>query len=293
MPKKVSLLTDWITIGTAGLTVDGREIPDKWLMEMAESYDPTETYTAVINADHIRYFGSFGQVREVRTSKNSKGEVILQARLEPNLRLMDMASYGQRLFLSMEVDDDFAGTGKAYLIGLALTDTPASRGTQELRFSKAAEHGQFRAEGVEVDANAFSIREQPEEETTSWLKDQLKSLFQAKTKTQPETESAMSEEQVTELLNGQKQLGEAVTKLTEALTKHNHGNEEPPADPPAPPAAEPNGEDTLLSQLKEGQDKLTEAVTKLASTVEDGIKNANPKQFTKGTGAADTEPEVL
>lgn len=156
MPPKVALLTDWVTIGTAGPTVDGRTITDQWLTEMAESYDP-DVYTAVINSEHLLdFYGSFGHVRELRNGKSKDGKVTLEARLEPNVRMLDMNLRGQRLFTSMEVIEDFAGTGKAYLAGLAITDLPASLGTTELRFTRAAKHGQYRAAPVEVDGAVFT-----------------------------------------------------------------------------------------------------------------------------------------
>ena len=36
------LLTDWLTICTAGPTVDGRTIEEKWLTEAAKNYDREE-----------------------------------------------------------------------------------------------------------------------------------------------------------------------------------------------------------------------------------------------------------
>jgi hypothetical protein len=38
----------------------------------------------------------------------------------------------------MEVSTSFADTGKAYLVGLAATDDPASLGTEMLQFSASA-----------------------------------------------------------------------------------------------------------------------------------------------------------
>ena len=46
-----------------------------------------------------------------------------------------MVEKRQKIYTSMEVDLDFADTGEAYLVGLAVTDTPASLGTSMLQFS--------------------------------------------------------------------------------------------------------------------------------------------------------------
>jgi len=50
---------------------------------------------------------------------------------------------GQKVYTSVEIDPKFADTGEAYLVGLAVTDSPASTGTSRLSFSaiqKAPEH---------------------------------------------------------------------------------------------------------------------------------------------------------
>lgn len=130
------LTTDWLTIGTSGPTVDGRKISEQMLLEAAETYDPDE-YQAVISSDHLLWwYGNFGEVSRVRHSTDKKGRTVLQAKIHPNQRLIEMNNQGQRLHTSMELTDDFAGTGKAYLMGLAVTDEPASLGTSALHFSK-------------------------------------------------------------------------------------------------------------------------------------------------------------
>ncbi len=53
---------------------------------------------------------------------------------------MELVKKGQKLFTSMEVSPKFAGYGKAYLVGLAATDNPASLGTEMLTFSASAAH---------------------------------------------------------------------------------------------------------------------------------------------------------
>lgn len=41
----------------------------------------------------------------------------------------------QKIYTSIEVDPNFAKTGEAYLTGLAVTDSPASLGTEVLKFA--------------------------------------------------------------------------------------------------------------------------------------------------------------
>ena len=136
MSAPMQLTTDWITIGTAGPTVDGRNISEQMLLDAAETYDPEE-YTAVISSDHMLWlFGNFGEVYKLRTAQDKKGRTALQAKIHPNRRLIEMNNQGQRMHTSMELNTNFADTGKTYLMGLAVTDEPASLGTTALKFSQ-------------------------------------------------------------------------------------------------------------------------------------------------------------
>jgi len=74
----------------------------------------------------------------------------LEAQLKPNDRLLQLNDQGQKLFSSIEITPNFAGSGKAYLTGLGVTDEPASLGTQELYFSKQTHKNSFYAASVEL-----------------------------------------------------------------------------------------------------------------------------------------------
>lgn len=130
--ERTPLLTDFVCLATAGATVDGREITALQLQEMAESYDP-KTYTANIWPEHNRWW-NFGQVAELQL-REEDGKTKLYGRLAPNIAMIEYNQQGQGLFLSVEIAPNFANTGKAYLIGLAVTDSPASLGTTQLNFS--------------------------------------------------------------------------------------------------------------------------------------------------------------
>lgn len=125
----------WFKVATAGPTVDGREIKEQWLIDMAETYDMDE-YTASIFQDHIGWFGNYGQVTAVKMEKDEKGRICLFNKLKPNKLLLEMNAAGQKLFTSIRVVEDFANTGKAYLMHLAITDEPASLGTEQLSFTQ-------------------------------------------------------------------------------------------------------------------------------------------------------------
>lgn len=137
MPR--SLVSFWKRVATSGPTVDGRVILPQELRDIAETYN-TATYTATIWCDHERWYGSFGTVFAVRLIEGveglAAGQVALEAQLKPNDRLLSLNDQGEKLFTSIEITPDFATTGKAYLTGLAVTDEPASLGTQELYFSR-------------------------------------------------------------------------------------------------------------------------------------------------------------
>lgn len=142
----MSLTTDFVCIGRSGKTVDGREIEPQWLLDAAESYSPT-TYTAMIWPEHFRWWNS-GTVVELKAEEDGD-DVALFARLHPNSQLIQANKEGQRLFTSMELDTDFAGTGKCYLVGLGVTDSPASLGTDQLKFSARTKNSQLFS-GVEL-----------------------------------------------------------------------------------------------------------------------------------------------
>lgn len=170
------LITDFIKIGQAGNTVDGRVIREDWLNDMAETYDP-KTYTALIWPEHMRWSGNYGEVVELKVEKDESGALCLYARLKPNYLLLWQNAAGQKLFYSMEIRPDFAKSGKAYLEGLAVTDSPASLGMESTRFSARKQHpdsifiGNVALEPFEKQAEA------EDEEAPSWFKRCLPFLF--------------------------------------------------------------------------------------------------------------------
>lgn len=140
MPR--TLVSDWKRVATSGKTADGRTIDPQDLRDMANAYDPA-IYTAVIWFEHIRYMGNFGSVVEVKAEDLDGGKVALFAKLSPNDRLLQLNKEAQKLFTSIEIQPEFADTGKPYLRGLAITDDPASLGTEPLHFSRRADTGNY------------------------------------------------------------------------------------------------------------------------------------------------------
>nr|DAQ11812.1 MAG TPA: capsid scaffolding protein [Caudoviricetes sp.] len=134
-------------VGVEGATTDGRTIERAWLEQMAASYNP-QVYTALINLEHIKGytpdspFRRFGTVDKLEAEEITdgplKGKMALYAWITPSADLVAYTRNLQKLFTSMEVNTSFADTGKAYLVGLAATDDPASLGTEMLQFSASA-----------------------------------------------------------------------------------------------------------------------------------------------------------
>ncbi len=137
---KPNLITKFFAIGTSGPTVDGRIIKPSTIDELAATYDPAE-YTAGINIEHLNSrsmwgeFPAMGRVVALKARDDKKGRRVLLAQIEPSLHLQYLSQQKQKLFTSMEIVTNFAKTGKAYLIGLAMTDRPAALGVEALCFS--------------------------------------------------------------------------------------------------------------------------------------------------------------
>lgn len=135
-------------LATAGSTVDGRDIDDKFLKEMASSYNP-KTYGARLNIEHIRGatgqapFRAFGDVLELSTAEvdvDFNGKTEKRLGLFGTFDITDEAKSlndaGQKVYPSIEIEPDFGGKGFAYLMGCALTDSPASIATERLQFNR-------------------------------------------------------------------------------------------------------------------------------------------------------------
>ena len=147
MAKKVS---KFFRIGVEGDTCDGRIISGNDIQEMAESFDP-RVYGCRINLEHIRGLFPDGDFKRLGDVVELKAEIIdddsalngkwaLFARITPTDDLIAMNKKLQKVYTSMEIQPNFANTGKCYLVGLAVTDDPASLGTEYLEFCRNAKH---------------------------------------------------------------------------------------------------------------------------------------------------------
>ena len=146
-------------VAREGKTVDGREISANHINEMAESYDP-KIYGARIWLEHFRglfpdsLFKALGDVTELKAEDDETGKRVLLASISPTADLIKMNQDRQKVFTSVEIKSNFSDSGKAYLTGLAVTDSPASTGTDMLKFS--LEHKDQLPDSVKLPDSLFS-----------------------------------------------------------------------------------------------------------------------------------------
>ena len=193
MAKKVS---KFFRIGVEGDTCDGRIISASDIQEMAETYDP-RVYGCRINLEHLRgllpdgIFKRYGDVVELKAEKIDddsalNGKWALFAKITPTDDLIAMNKAAQKVYTSMEIQPNFANTGKCYLVGLAVTDDPASLGTEYLEFCRNAKHNplnRFKANPENLISAAtlaeLEFEDQPETVFTA-LTDKVKAIFSRK-----------------------------------------------------------------------------------------------------------------
>lgn len=178
----------WVVVATEGATTDGRAIHREWIEQMAEQYDPKNTYGARINLEHLRwrYFDkgdahshSYGDVLAIKAQERDDGKLQLLAELAPTESLIELVKQKQKVYTSVEINPNFADTGKAYLVGLAVTDSPASLGTEYLTFCAGAKHSPL-ADRKQHEGNLFTEAVETKleftEEAVPWL-EKFKAMF--------------------------------------------------------------------------------------------------------------------
>ncbi|HAV1971894.1 TPA: GPO family capsid scaffolding protein [Enterobacter hormaechei subsp. steigerwaltii] len=186
MAKKIS---KWFRIGVEGDTCDGRDISAQDIQEMADGFDP-RVYGCRINLEHIRSvvpdtpFCRYGDVIELKAEvidddSALNGKLALYGKIAPLDNLLAMLAKGQKVYTSMEIRPNFANTGKCHLIGLAVTDDPASLGTEYLQFCAAGKKEQPNDLFSVATLAELEFEDQPETLLTK-VTDTVRSIFSRK-----------------------------------------------------------------------------------------------------------------
>jgi len=164
----------------------------------------------------------------------------LLGQLKPNDYLLYLIQQGQYLHTSCEIVMNFAKTGKAYLTGLALTDSPASLGTTELHLSK-------KEPGTEL----FN--------TNNGITPKKPTLLN---KILPKKDDEMADKATLELLTQMQETNKqqvvALTTLAEGVTKLAT-KKEPEVDTTKNDETETNGEGDLDEKLSAIKTELTDS----------------------------------
>lgn len=238
-------------VAREGQTVDGRELTGQEIQQMGASYS-LEKYGARINLEHFSGwspeppFNAYGDIIKVEAVEED-GKWSLYNTISALPNFVAMNKNGQKIYPSIEFYRNFAGTGIAYQVGLGLTDTPASLGTEPIKFS----------------ANQFALRTQPNSEIYMSLTapteqnnsvpndqkgffEQLKTMLspsQPKPAAQPDDFQAVVTQGLVTALNGIAALNEKFNTLSSTPAAVT-----PPVNPPASAPVTQNTEQQTAPQ---------------------------------------------
>ncbi|HAW7373938.1 TPA: GPO family capsid scaffolding protein [Escherichia coli] len=174
-------------VAVSGSTVDGREISPVHLREAAENFNP-DVYAARVNVEHYlspcpsSEFSAMGDVTALSTEDITEGSLAgrtaLYAEIEPTERMKQLVADGKKIYSSIELHPQFSVNGRAYLVGLAMTDTPASLGTERLKFTAQQRQAVMTFNSVQgeapliseaIESEIIEMAEQRQEEGTQWF----------------------------------------------------------------------------------------------------------------------------
>ncbi|MET0374946.1 MAG: GPO family capsid scaffolding protein [Rhizorhabdus sp.] len=257
--------TKFFRVAVEGATTDGRVIERDWIDQMAAGYNPA-TYTARINCEHLRGFSpdkpfnAYGSVIalkaedfELQLDGKPQKRRALYAQFDVNDQLVEINRADQKLFSSVEIAPNFAATGKAGLVGLAVTDNPASLGTEMLKFTAAKpmiDSFKSKADSLMSESVEFAI------ELEAPVADPSAGAFSA------------------------------VTAFFNRLAGAAPAQPQQPATPPTPPA----NDNVALAQLSEGIGLIGAAMAALNTKVDGlGVAELRTELGTLKTQLANTE----
>lgn len=259
--------SNWFRVAVEGATSDKRIIKRTWLEQAAKNFNPS-TYGARIWLEHYRSvmpdspFKAYGDVLAVKTEEvdiNGQKKLALFAQVEPTSDLIAMNKAKQKIYTSIEIDDSFADTGEAYIVGLAVTDSPASLGTDVLAFS-----------AQKPDANPFKDRHYS---ATSMFTEALETELTFEEIEDKPGLGAQLFSKVQILLGGKQAKDDAefsqISQAVEAVAEHVK-------DLPDQLAAEKKFSAGLNTRLDQLSKDFTELKTKLSNTQDHNQKKRPP-----------------
>ncbi|MCW8965766.1 MAG: GPO family capsid scaffolding protein [Candidatus Pacearchaeota archaeon] len=221
------LVSKFFRVAQEGATTDGRAISRKEIEQMANNYNPKK-YGARVWLEHFRsilpdgLFPALGDVLAL-TTKEDDGKLGLYAQISPTPELVAMNQKRQKIYSSIEIKPEFSDTGEAYLVGLAVTDSPASLGTEAMAFSANAKVSLFADRKLDPE-NLFSeatesiieFEEQAEEKPSLFAK--IKAILD-KNKTETDHDYSDISQSIEAVAESQQELIEQVEGFSQAQSE--------------------------------------------------------------------------
>lgn len=248
--KLAKLISKYFRVAVEGGTVDGREITRQEIIDMGADYS-NEVYGARVWLEHLRSytadspFRAYGDIATTKAEEIKdgphKGKMALYAQIEPLPDLVEMNQKGQKIYTSVEIHPSHPTTGKAYLMGLAVTDSPASVGTEILKFSTSKQKPDHLFVTSE-DEIELEFEEVEQEDDKFSIFSRVKAMFSDKNRSDDKRFNDLDEATIA--------VAEKVAELEEAQQKYADSSKEV-------------GElKATLKQYKEDFDKLTAELDK-------------------------------
>ena len=269
-------ISKFFRVALEGATTDGRSVSRQDIQDCADTFN-RDSYGVRVNCEHFRGimpegpFGMLGDVvaveareDEVTIAGKTENRLGLYARIEPLDQLVELSAKKQKIYTSVEMAPNFGNSGKAGLIGLAVTDSPAMFGSEMLQFSaknhifstRKASESNLIVEAEEVNLEF--------EDAPTGAADEVKGFFSA----------------LTDLLKGG---GSPNSSSTQPPATSTPASPTPAADQAAAPAG--------------GTDAFTAAITQLGSAMEQSLgamaqrQDAADARFTKLEQRLASEPD--
>ncbi|EGO6390924.1 GPO family capsid scaffolding protein [Salmonella enterica] len=255
MPK-----TKFFRVAVEGATCDGRTLERQHLEQIAKNFDPLK-FGARCNLEHIKSlypdgtFKMYGDVLAVKAEEVKEGslagKLALYVQADVTDELVALNRKRQKVYTSIEVKPSFADTGEAYLVGLAFTDSPASLGTELLKFSAtcAAELNPLAARKTSPDCfftealeTSLDFDQQPQHEEGARFFSRIKEMLTG-TQRQHSADIGKLQEAIELTAEGQGRLLDRVEELASKLAS--------------------TGDSQVVQQLSEKVTSLTQQLTEM------------------------------